>query len=364
MYIPPTKQFSTVPASPLQIKTIKEVTERLKSFGFIVAVLDDYELSLLTGGKYGTAYLHINYLISVEEENKGKMPMTQKQVEYISQMLYCPDIDWDEYEVDNKFYYENGSKYKMMTREEFEKELKLKLTKEDAEEFLYKYTTVFNEWRKTRIRPNQEIVIRKYEHYLSSLEYRRERNLNEEIKAEIQEEKSLRTVYNPVAHIPLEEFQLKQFSKEQASAYMKQLKYSIDAKRLYKFNKERNKDDDFEKLRDVKTPSDWATRELRTLNSIIYSLQKESGVINEKVSHLIPYQDIYTMASKDDPFFSDTKKHIMIIDYMYYIVANHAITFDFLRTKCQRSRMAIKFLEATKNRLLKDRKYMESLLYR
>lgn len=348
-------------ASELQIKTIQDVTKRLILLGVNVPVFEEDQLKMLTGGKDGTAYKLINELIELEKETKDNLPLTNEQAEFISKMLYCPDIDWSEYEIDDRHYLEEG-RFMMFTRQEFEIELKMKLTKKEAIYFIERYRKAFNYWKQTRIRPQQELVIRKYEEYLRSLEFKRERNVYDDIKADKIAQRSLKKVYNPIAHIPLEDFQLKQFSIEEASVYIKQLKYEIDAKRLYTFKQERNKDDDFEKLRNVKHPSEWATRELRTLQSIIYSLQKESGHVSEKIQHLIPYQDLYTKATKDDPFFTDTNKHAQIVSYMYYIVSNHMITFNQLKFKCQRSHTAIKLLEATKKRLLKDHIYIESLL--
>lgn len=351
------------PASQLQIKTINQITERLNNMGAHVRPLDEEDIARLTGGKDGSAYEYIQKLIEMEEEVKLEQPLAKDQAEYISQMLYCPDIDWNAYDVNDRLTFDDGT-YRIMSKEEFERELTSKLKKKHVNEFIYKYQTVYNAWKQTRIRPNQEETIRRYEKFLSSLEFKRERLVSCGIDFDEKPKKSLRKVYDPISHVPLQDFQLKQFSKEHASAYIQQLKYEIQAKRLYIFNKERNKDDDFEKLRNVNSTSEWATRELRTLHSMIYSLQKESGVVNEKITHLIPYQDQYTKASKDDTFFTDTKKHALIVDYMYYIVANHAITFNDLRIKCQRSSLAMKFLEATKNKLLNDRRFMESLLYK
>lgn len=359
---PPPVAVKTNNPSPYQITTIRAITTRLQKLGVKIPHIEDEILMELTGGKEGTAYELIEELIELEKETTDKLPLTKKQSELISQMLYCPDIDWSEYEVDDRFYLTDG-RFKIMTRQEFEIELKNKITKKEATEFLERYMKTYNMWKQTRIRPNQEKVIRKYEDFLSSLECKRVRLVDTSIKSEEPKKKSLKEVYNPIAHVPLEDFQLKQFSIEEASKYMKQLRYEINAKRFYTFGKERNKDDDFEKLRSIKTRDEWATKELRTLHSILYSLQKESGVVNDQITHMIPYQDLYNQASKDDPFFTDLKKHVMIADYMYYIVSNHTMTFKYLKFKCQRSTMAMKCLEIAKKKLLGDKIYMESLLY-
>lgn len=351
------------PASQLQIKTIKEITARLNNIGVPTYELTDQDFTELTGGKNGTAYQYIQQLIETEKEEKLNMPLSKEQADYIHQMLLCPDITWTNHNINDRVIYPDGT-FRILDKQEFVKELSKKLTKSDAYDFIEKYRGAFNTWKKTRIRPNQAETIKKYEKYLASLEYKRERLFARDFKTEEQARKPLRTVYDPIAHKPLDDDQLKLFSKENASAYIKQLKYAIQAKRLYLFKKERNKDDDFEEIRSINDTSEWATREFRTLHSMIYSLQKESGVVNDQITHLFPYQDVYTKASRNDPFFTDTKKHALIIDYMYHIVTTHAMSFNELRLKCLRSSIAMDFLEATKNRLLNNKKFMETLLYK
>lgn len=206
------------PASPAQIRLIKEKASALN------LNIDESKLKKLTGGREGSASKLIAQLIEKEREIGDTIEPTEAQLKYIVSMFYCVDVDFSEHDIKKRVDLEDGL-WRLMTPNEFAKEVSAKMSRKEASAFIDKYRSAHHAWLNTRISVEQEKYIRQLEERLADLYVPKQVPETNDGKRKYD--------YNPTAYEPLSEGHLKMFSKEEASKYIDRLKYELEAKELY-----------------------------------------------------------------------------------------------------------------------------------
>lgn len=401
---------SNRPATESQKQTIRETIERLQSYGVQVKQLSESQLSELTGGEDGTASKLIESLFQLERENSQKAPPTEQQVQRIVQMYLCPDVDFESYGIQKKFYLEKLDAYsthyhtpdllekrlwRRYTPDEFAKQIFNKFTRKDASEFITKFNPLFIEWQRTRITPRQIEYIRELEMRLLNTAP------NQTIGYEIQNGEIVQVfrpiqkgmMQNPRGYVPLSDEQIIMLSQDEASRYIEQLQLELQDRDLYRYGDnlqvqnytsyqdyladmrimrnniinsrwdeekqygyiEFNIPENYtlEEMRSAKDNTDWAIHEFTALNDFLFALEAKTGLPSDEI-HVVPYQDMYTKASASDRFFEDNDKKGAIKEYMAYVLTNDYITYNQMKTMCRNSEVASDLLiEITKD-LLND----------
>lgn len=136
------------PASQTQLELINQKVEILAKAGVNVNI----EFDKLTGGREGTASKIINKLIELEKANV-KIPPSEGQLRLLVSMYPCPDCNFETFGIP-LFHYIEDTKIRL-TPDEFADEICKVFDKTEASQFIDYNMTAFNEWKKTRIRPNQ-----------------------------------------------------------------------------------------------------------------------------------------------------------------------------------------------------------------
>ncbi|HHX67438.1 MAG TPA: hypothetical protein GX708_05200 [Gallicola sp.] len=240
------------PASENQIKLIKAKINNLNKMGVNIVMPD---VNSLTGGRNGTASKLIESLIKMENQYRDQMPPSEAQLQYIVSMFLCPDVGFEEHNINKKVNLEDG-KWRYMTPDEFAEEVKSKLNKKKASKFIDKYKDAFNQWRLTRIRPEQQRYIRILEDRIAGKETPAEIKWIVNDKGEIEMQKIYDTSEDNTKIWRLTEMQLMQLSIDDASKYIEILTSELSRKEesfseeTSQIEKEKAKED-FEALQEL-----------------------------------------------------------------------------------------------------------------
>lgn len=263
------------PASEKQIELIKAKIENLNKMDVNITMPDT---SALTGGREGSASKLIESLLKMEKQYKDKMPPSEKQLQYMVNMFLCPDVGFEEYEINKKIALENN-KWRYMNPNEFAEEIKSKMNGKEASYFIDKNKEAFNQWRSTRIRPEQQRYIRVLEdRFIGKEDYTIEWVVNN--KGEMEMKKTYNTTEDTSKIWRLTEMQLMQFSVKDASKYIEILTSELA-------RKEKSTTLEPENSREDKKEDN----ELKALETVIYYLETVVGhelfEFHEKISSLL-----------------------------------------------------------------------------
>lgn len=264
------------PASEKQIELIKAKIENLNKMGVNIQMPNT---SALTGGRDGSASTLIESLIQMENQYKDKMPPSEAQLQYMVNMFLCPDMDFEDFGIEKKVALEDN-KWRYMTPTEFAEEIKSKMNKREASHFIDKHKEAFNQWRSTRIRPEQQRYIRILEDRIAGKETPAKTEWIVNDKGELEMKKTLIATEDVNKIWRLTEMQLMQFSIEDASKYIEILTSELARKEKSTILEPENSRED--KKED---------NELKALETVIYYLETVVGhelfEFHEKISSLL-----------------------------------------------------------------------------
>jgi len=239
------------PASPRQLDKIKELETEIISAGGAMKPMTQATLDSLTGGREGTASSLIQMLFDTRNELSETAPITEPQLKIIVEWFLCPDIPFESFsseevydkkelandnesrtitiEIDRRIALEDNL-WRLMTVDEFESEIKSKLTKKRASKFIDAYRGVFYDWKKTRITESQVKYIRELELRLANITTPKAVEWAF-VDGEMVEMKANTVDYNddwnPMAYQPMDELVLAQLSYEDASKWIDNLKTEL-----------------------------------------------------------------------------------------------------------------------------------------
>lgn len=336
------------PASPAQIKLITDKVNNLKSIisvinftdeqvetfkndesniisTIIVGIIDnslklDSIISKLTGGKDGTASKLIENLINVEKKFSNIQEPTEKQLEIMVNMFLCPDVPFENYGISRRIELEDGL-WRKPTPEEFANQIKSTLTKADASKFIDDYRGVFYEWKKTRIRPEQLRYIMELESRLGSQSPTTEINEAYTINGDVIEiNKNKREYIKGTEYVPHTQEQLIQFSIEQASEFIDQLKSELNRREASSFAELET--DELNASFYNKNEVDIEYEELKNL---MYKLEAVAGYNDEDLHEAVGIELI-----KDDDPESNVKNRKKIREFMKDLLETSSITIEGL----------------------------------
>ncbi len=352
------------PPSPAQVKLINDKVNNLKLIidnmhftdeqieelkaneedvvSIIIIGLIDNNLNLdpimkeLTGGRDGTASKLIENLIGVEKQLSNIQEPTEKQIEIMVNMFLCPDVPFESYGISRKIELEEGL-WRKPTPEEFAKQIKSTLTKADASKFIDNYRGAFYEWKKTRIRPEQLRYIMELERRLANQSPTTEINEAYTIDGDtIQIGEHKREYISGTEYVPHTQEQLVQFSIEQASQFIDQLKSELNRRESSSFAE---LEIEYNDLSASYYNKNEVEIEYEALKNLMYKLEAIAGYHDEELHEAVGVELI-----EDDGPESNIKNRKKIREFMKDLLETGSITFDGLMELARDCPTALKIL--------------------
>lgn len=326
------------PASESQIKMISEKIATLKELGVEV---DEPNYSTLTGGRGGSASLLIEELIKKEKENSDKMIPTEQQLTFIVGMYLCPDIPFENFEITKKVSLGEGM-WRKMTPDEFACEVASKMNKREASVFIDNFRGVFYEWKSTRISADQMRYIRQLEERLANISTPSIASIAVDENGDVEVVNNGKVTdksknWNPKGYEGLSEYDLLQFSIDDASNYINILKSELGRKELYSYRDNSDGSMTFEFMREKKRK---AENPMDTLMDLMFKLEAVAGYENPDIHEAIT--PLLLMDDVDDESVAESKR--VIREFMIYLVEEKFITFDSMIELCKDSDIAQKIM--------------------
>ena len=276
----------------------------------------------------------IENLINVEKKFSNMQEPTEKQLEIMVNMFLCPDVPFENYDISRRIELEDGL-WRKPTPEEFANQIKSTLTKADASKFIDDYRGVFYEWKKTRIRPEQLRYIMELESRLGSQSPTTEINEAYTINGDVIEiNKNKREYIKGTEYVPHTQEQLIQFSIEQASEFIDQLKSELNRREASSFAELET--DELNASFYNKNEVDIEYEELKNL---MYKLEAVAGYNDEELHEAVGIELI-----KDDDPNANQENRKKIREFMKELLTTNAITFDGLLELARDCPTALKIL--------------------
>lgn len=272
-------------AAPSQIDLIVRKIDALNKKGVKISVTQD-QLSKLTGGSGGSADKWIKRLIELEKENNmssGDVP-SDKQVEFLVSMFFCPDVAFEEHNISRRINLDNGL-WRQPTPLEFAQEIVLNMDKQQCNKFIDKYRGTFYTWKKTRISEGQMQHIRQLEDRLANLTSSKSVEISIDDEGNLVEVASGKSEVAVNAYDPLSDSQLLQFSRQDASSYIDMLKSELERKELYKFGEVADDSMTFEDIRQAHTLVDQHEELYEELKNLMFKLESVAGYADDELEN-------------------------------------------------------------------------------
>lgn len=350
---------------------------------------------------------------AIRGQHFDKLPANEQQIDRISAMYLFPEVEWETYNINIKIFtstYDayiseevqeesidfggfriprsrkiNGSfvgesNWRMMTHQEFCKELKAKLTHASASAILDRYTGSYNGWLRTRLTDGQKRQIRQIENRLASIFVPKEVTVFEmdqpfESQTEIGDtnfeadtdvpfvESRKTSRYNPVAYTPIGEAELGMYSREEADKYISQLRYELQNQELRNIGGAQELSGDFEQIRTAKDVARARTQEFDALNNFLFGLSDIVGSAFESNSRTVDslrHEALQTFFDKTNGASQENKdalKH-QVLDFIRMAVESKAIKFMGLMNLADKSDLANEFIDE----LIEDQVFAQKLM--
>lgn len=343
--------MSFYPASPAQVKIIVDKVNNIKSIvstmsfteeqvtqfendkenkiSFIIycAIKDNLKplnelVKELTGGREGTASKLIESLIGVEKQFSDMQGITEPQLEILVNMFFCPDIPFENFDILRKIDLGEGL-WRKPTPEEFANQIKVNLNKADASKFIDDYRGIFYDWKKTRIRPEQMRYIQELESRLGSQSPTTEINEAFTLFGDlVQVGKNKREYIKGEEYVPLTQEQLIQFTIEQASQFIDQLKSELNRKEGSSFLE---LELDYNELRTSHSEREAIEMEYKEFLDLMFRLEAVAGYADEDL-----HDSARILLIEDDNPNANQENRKKIRGFMKELLATGAITFNGL----------------------------------
>lgn len=345
------------PVSPKQIETMKNMYAQLVEVGIRDKIPTTEMIQALGATNASKA---IGNVIEVLKQNSHLLKPTEPQIEQIVNMYMCPDIPWETYGLERKImmdsYNEKSGEqeWKALLPKEFADQVMEKMTREQASQMMSDYSNVFYDWRKTRLSQGKEEFIRTLEGRLADL-YVPKRvepasgidgvSVSDEFKqiatTKVYDEES--------AYDPLPEYQMAQFSDEEASAYITQLQWELNFFKSSGYQDE--SENHFENIRYTAVDEDGNSmnykqqhdfEEFHHINEMMHRLQAVVGEENEHIDH----EKLRILFNNGCPDLAlEMKKELN--EYMSYLMKEKLVDGATLFEMCGESDIAIEILFGT-----------------
>lgn len=256
------------------------------------------------------------------EKHKSEFPPSSGQIDAFIDMYMCIDIPFEDVGISRRIELEDD-KWRRITPKELKEQMNEKLTAETADEFIYKYKGVFEEWKLQRASAKQISRIRQLE----------ERFQDDRVVGELPvaitidgEEVTLdpirKTLPKGTAFVPMSDNDLLLFDKDSASDYINHLEAELKRRKEWSMTEETV---DYEFLRPVKTLDDLHQVEYSKVQDILHQLEAMAGWTSEELHDSININMI-----KDDNPDSYQENRKIIRDFMSEMIREDAVDFSTL----------------------------------
>lgn len=290
-------QALPAPPTPSQMEKIASIIAEMQAHGAQINISSE-KLASLTGGREGTASKLIDFLMQKKNALNIVSPASEAQVNTIAEWFLCPDIPFEDFNIDKKAPMPevSATAWRYLTVEEFKAQLAEKLTRSEASRLIDAHRAVFYTWKSSRITKAQMKHIRELDERLASIESQAEVTFAVDLDGEIVEVATAKkNTYNPRAHEPLTEHQLMQLSTQEATTLIDQMKKeqqeryaSIDASPAQQDLQDKVAGfDDRTGVGRAKNENDARSNEFHRLSDLIYKLEAVAGQESEGLHELV-----------------------------------------------------------------------------
>lgn len=327
-----------IPVSENQLKMIREKIESLRGMGIEIKEPD---YSKLTGGRGGSASTLIEQLLQKERENSDKMLPTEQQLQFIVGMYLCPDVPFENFDIKRRVELEGG-KWRKFTPDEFAEEVRLHMTKRDASAFIDMHRGVYHEWKSTRITQSQMEYIRELEKRMADIHTPRITEWYVSMSGTLEMQTTKKVGDNgkywaPKGYEGMSDFDLLQFSTDDASNYISILKSELGRKELTAYRDVSDNSQTLEFMREKKNKKE---NPMDVLVDLVFKMDAIAGYENDIAHDAVT--PLLMLDGEDDEEVQEAKRQIR--EYMLYLVESGSITFDGLTQLCSDSEVAQKIL--------------------
>lgn len=326
------------PVTENQLKMIHEKLESLRSMGIEIKEPD---YGKLTGGREGTASSMIEKLIQLERENNDKMQPTEQQLQFIVAMYLCPDVPFEYFNI-AKHVELGGGTWRKFTADEFAEEVRTHMSKRDASSFIDTYRGVYHEWKSTRITPSQMEYIRELEMRMANISTPKITEWYVSFAGTLEMSTTKKVgdngkQWSPKGYEGMSDFDLLQFSVDDASNFINILKSELGRKDLIAYRDVSDGSQTLEFMRDKKKKKE---NPLDVLIDLVFKMDAIAGYENDVAHDAVT--PLLMLDGECDEEVAEAKRQIK--EYMLYLVSSDAISFDGLTQLCSDSEVAQKIL--------------------
>jgi hypothetical protein len=273
------------PPSEGQYKMIMEMCERL---GMHIGQETLKQLNITSASKL------IEQLRAEEQKRREVLPATDNQVKLMLDMYLCPDVNYEFLDIPNRIDlgYDvtrpDGSTiraWRLLTPDELQGYL-IRVTQQNASDFINNYRDAFSAWRKTRLSQDQVTAIRNLERAMRNPNKPRvieEAFTFEGDKIVLEPVKDVKREYNDTqsAYTPLEDHELLQLSYNDATHYIQRLRDEL-------YNASKYKDTNDEVNPQVDDRDQHIQRSVKSmvwndLNNVLHKLLAVAGIEDEEL---------------------------------------------------------------------------------
>lgn len=297
-----------MPPSPAQMDVIHKTIKELQESGMNINISAE-KIASLTGGREGTGSKMIEYLFTLRQDTADVAALSDAQATTISGYYFCPDIAFEDYDVQKRIMMPAVSEkaWRRMTEDEFMAEIKSKFTRQQASKFIDDNREVFYTWKRTRITSNQMKYVRELDERLAKIYTSKQVNFAVVDGEIIEVDMPTAGDRMPTrAHEPLTEQDLQQLSFEEASTLIDQMRHDLN--RTFESESDTTQQELQDKLAgfserngtgNAKNEADAMSLELVKLGDLIYKLEAVVGSESPELHDMVKEVFIHQVTTAD-----------------------------------------------------------------
>ena len=285
-------------------------------------IMTSNDVMNLSGGREGTASKLIEILINLEKAHADSLPPEESHIKSMLSMFLYPDANFEDFNISRKIDLGEGL-WRKPTPQEFVDSILANMSKREALTFLDTHRGGFYEWKSTRIRPEQLRYIMQLEKQMGDdSKLSKVENAVMLDGSTVQVPAETRENIKGSAYTQHTEEQLLQFTVEQASKFIDQLKAEIGRKSEFSITEEYQQ---YDLLRKSQNSVEAIDIEFKAFQNIMFSLEAIAGYEDDELHQSANYNLV-----ADDSRESQVQNRQKIRAFMMDMVETGAITYSGL----------------------------------
>lgn len=275
----------------------------------------------------------IQSLIKIEREVSLNEPPTQEQIDSITRMYLCPSVPFEDIGVPSRIVLETNEDgsvkhWRRPTVQEIKELIAKNLTRQSAYEFIQKYGNEYYQWKQTRIKDWQIERIRNLEQRMANIytdkrvEFAFDEN-GELIEMETKERDKSRR-WNPQAYEPLDEYQIRMLSFEDAQELIERLQFELSDRSLTRgliYEDDLNSQVESVRSKESRTLAQEIEEKFTEFQNTIFKIEEKAGYRDEAIHDACQELLIYGFNNENV-----MKKVKLLRDWLMYLIDEDFVT--------------------------------------